>query len=181
MLPRLVPSPKKARIYLFLSHALLSIAARSAADPRSKSIARAVSPRFLQTGSNALAASSSSQPTTTLSPPSQPTASMPSFQSPVPISGRPCAPRSSNESSTARQQCSYRVSVSSDFSISQYMFCCPYGIFMSARYGICSSKIAASPLTSAYSHAASGRKRRSSLIIVRTPRGSPSAKPSCHQ
>ena len=27
---------------------------------------------------------------------------------------------------------------------------------MSARYGICSSKIAASPLTSAYSHAASG-------------------------
>ena len=45
-------------------------------------------------------------PIHTLSPrPSRPTRFMPSFQSPVPNSGRPWAPRVS-ERSRARQQCS---------------------------------------------------------------------------
>ncbi len=72
---------------------------------------------------------------------------MPSFQSPVPISGKPCAPRL-RLLSTASAQCSYTLASRSENPGWKNASVAPSGIGWPARNGSTSSSTAASPLTS---------------------------------
>ena len=81
------------------------------ARSRYASASRACPRRSLKSAKR-LSVACRNQPSHTLSPcPPVPTRFMPSFQSPLPISGRPCAPVVEPRSS-ARRQCSYSVCVS---------------------------------------------------------------------
>ena len=91
------------------SHAARARRAAAPPAPASRS-ASASSPRSRASGANAVSVACRNQPSQTLSPrPCSPTRFMPSFQSPVPISGRPCGP--SCTPSRPRRQCSNSVAV----------------------------------------------------------------------
>ena len=92
--------------------ALERVAAARRRAPATRRRARG-SPRASAIGANAVSAACRNQPSQTLSPlPASPTRFMPSFQSPVPISGRPCAPVARLRS-RPRAQCSNSDAVSS--------------------------------------------------------------------
>src|SRR5689334_4207396 len=91
--PRGVPSSNQARRYHSPSHAFLSMLSFSLAAACTHSSANATS--FLKRAIllNCINVSSWKNPSQTLSPlPPCPTLSIPSFQSPEPINGRPCEP-----------------------------------------------------------------------------------------
>src|SRR5207245_2737879 len=82
----------------------------------------------------------------TLAPrPSRPTRFIPSFQSPVPMSGKPCAPRVS-ERSRARQQCVYTSAVSPEGSGRRYVSSSPGSSARAVTNGACSSSTLRSPV-----------------------------------
>ena len=104
--PSQVPSSNVARRYHSPSQASRSSASRSLSAWARQRRARSES-RPSASGANSSMVRSSSQPSQTLSPlPPSPTRFMPSFQSPPPISGRPCSPVSSRHWSRPRAQCS---------------------------------------------------------------------------
>ena len=105
--PRGVPSSKDPRRYHSPSHARSRLAARRLASCRYRS-ARARSPRCSHRGANDVSTMWRNQPSQVLSPrPWGPTRFMPSFQSPLPMRGRPCGP-DVIPLSIARTQCSKR-------------------------------------------------------------------------
>ena len=84
-----------------------------ATGPRCGSASQVAPVAPSQSGANSFSTTTRNQPSHTLSPrPSWPTRFIPSFQSPEPISGRPCAPYFI-ERSMARTACSKRVASSS--------------------------------------------------------------------
>ena len=135
-----VAVPRRAR-----SSAALRALARVRASARRARARRAPRP----VGRSSQSVVCRNQPSQTLSPrPSWPTRFMPSFQSPVPISGRPCAPTARLRSS-ARAQCSKSVARSADDRGLEV------GVVLArrrargpSRNGTTSSSTAASPVTS---------------------------------
>ena len=86
------------------------------------------------------------QPSQTLSPrPSWPTRFMPSFQSPDPMSGSPCAPYF-DACRIARTECSKRDADSADTRGRRYASDCPGSRGGASRNGTVSSSTAASPV-----------------------------------
>lgn len=152
--PSQVPSSKVARRYQAPSHATASMAVRTDSACARQSAARA-SPRPSASGAKRATVRISSQPSHTLSPcPSAPTRFMPSFQSPVPMSGSPCRPVSSMHWSNARAQCSNSEADSPDGMGWKNASCSPGCSAGPSRKGTASSSTARSPEVAMYSAAA---------------------------
>ncbi len=93
--PSGVPSSKYARRYHSPSHALYSILWPRSVASFSHRSANAASPRRRATSANSMSTLQRKNASQTLSPlPCLPTRFMPSFQSPEPISGKPCVAES---------------------------------------------------------------------------------------
>jgi len=105
--PSGLPSSKKARLNHCPSQAAPCSAWRQPCRAACHRAARVASPALRASGIQSLTMAHRNQASHTDSPlPSWPTRFMPSFQSPVPIRGRPCAP-TARLRSMARAACSY--------------------------------------------------------------------------
>ena len=110
--PSGLPSSNQARWYQAPSQLADSTRAPSAAASCSQAVAKAASARARASGAKRFSTPIRKNASQTLSPlPPAPTRFMPSFQSPPPISGRPCAPVPT-PLRMARTQCSYRLALS---------------------------------------------------------------------
>ncbi len=112
--PSGVPSSNQARRYHSPSQAFTSMATASLSRASVQVCAKASSWFERARAENSRSTSQTKKPIHTLSPlPCSPIRFMPSFQSPPPISGRPCTPMRS-PCLTASMACSYSVAVRCD-------------------------------------------------------------------
>ena len=116
-------------------------------------------------------------PSHTLSPlPLGPTLFIPSFQSPLPILGKPFSPKF-KLLSIAFIQCSYMLPVSFVYSNLSYLSSSFSSSSFPTKYGVFSFKMLISPVNSIYSHVKYTSHNKSSDILVLIPL----PVSSCHQ
>ena len=150
--PSVCPPAKYARLYHAPSHAFACTAFFSPSACSLYIAARSPSPISAQSGTKRISTSYKNMPSHTLSPPPRPTLSIPSFQSPPPISGSPCAPTARDES-IALTQCVNTLSLSSVRSMRRYMSRSASPSSGPATYSARSCHMALSPVMRAYSAA----------------------------
>jgi len=122
--PSHCPASVKARRYHCPSQACSSIDKASCSLRSRYRSARSASPCCLHKSVNRFSTSHRNQPSHTLSPrPLAPTRLIPSFQSPIPISGSPCSPKRCKALSMARRQCSKMVPPRVDIWVCSYRSC----------------------------------------------------------